>query len=113
MQIVMETPVTSGKKSYNRFHSPTGELFEGFEIFPHLSVCLGGVEKSQNPKSFSEIWLWKRLCIGVIFSELVFFVFKSGKIHLIQKFKKYFSDTIIYGNIIFAESIFDVFQFYL
>ena len=69
-----------GKKSFWRFHSPTGELFEGFAIFPHLSTCLGGVEKSQNPKSFSKIWLWKRQSFGVIFSEFwYFFLQKIGK----------------------------------
>ena len=67
-----------GKKSINRFHSPTGELFEGFGIFPHLSTCLGGVEKSQNPKSFSKIWLWKRQSFGVIFSEFWYFFLKKS-----------------------------------
>ena len=39
------------------------------------------MEKSQNPKSFSKIWLWKRLNEGVIFSEFWYFFFKkSGKI---------------------------------
>ena len=78
-----------GKKSINRFHSPAGELFEGFGIFPHLSTCLGGVEKSQNPKSFSKIWLWKRLNEGVIFSEFRYFFFKkSGKIQKNSKNSK-------------------------
>ena len=37
-----------GKKTCWRFHRPPGELFEGFGIFPHLSTCLGGLEKSQT-----------------------------------------------------------------
>ena len=37
-----------GKKTCWRFHRPPGELFEGFGIFPHLSTCLRGVEKSQT-----------------------------------------------------------------
>ena len=36
-----------GKKTCWRFHRPPGELFEGFGIFPHLSTCLGNVEKSK------------------------------------------------------------------
>ena len=33
VQMVMETLVTIGEKSYNRFHWPPGALFEGFRFF--------------------------------------------------------------------------------
>ena len=33
-QMVMETLWQVGKKSYNRYHRPPGELFEGFGFFP-------------------------------------------------------------------------------
>ena len=47
------------------------------------------MEKSQNPKSFSKIWLWKRQSFGVIFSEFWYFFFKkSGKIQKNSKNSK-------------------------
>ena len=69
VQMVMETLVTIGEKSYNRFHWPPGALFD-FSTPVNMS---GQLEKSQNPKSFSKIWLWKQLYFCVIFSYFVLF----------------------------------------
>ena len=69
--------VKVGKKSYIRFRPP-GELFEGFGIFPHLSICLGCVE---NPQIHS--YLAKFGCgNGCRCNFLrIFSSKKSGKIH--------------------------------
>ena len=46
---------------FTGLHRPNGAKIWGFWIFPHPLTCLGGVEKCQKSKSFSEIWLWKRI----------------------------------------------------
>ena len=52
---------------FTGFHRTNGAKILGFWIFPYPLTCLGGMEKCQKSRSFSEIWLWKPVKFAIIF----------------------------------------------
>ena len=67
-------PCDKWVKKINHLHRPPGALFKGIQIFPGRSRYWTFLEKSQNWKSVSKIWLWKWLNEGVNCSESWLFV---------------------------------------
>jgi len=66
---------------FTGFHRPNGAKIWAFWIFPYPLTCLGGMEKSQKTKSFSEICLCKPVKFAIIFWPAgIFFLFFFLKI---------------------------------